>query len=71
MDKEQDWLEDPFFTVTELRGIADIVEGTLDSLSDFDDVEFENVMYWTNILRKCGREQAADEWEKAFKEDND
>ena len=68
MDKEQDWLEDPFFTVNELRGIADIVEGTLDSLSD---VEFEDVVYWTNILRKCGREQAADEWEKAFKEDND
>ena len=69
MDKEQDWLEDPVFTKDELNGIADVIESTLDSMDG--GASDEEVTFWTNILRKCDREDSAVEWEESFFEDRD
>jgi hypothetical protein len=53
------------FNQDELEGIADIVEGTLDSMQH-NKVEEGEWKFWTDILRKCGEEQQADEWDEAF-----
>ncbi len=69
--KLQSLFENERLTQDEMDAIADIIDGTLDSVKDWaddddpDDIE-TTVRLWTGILRKLNHHSNADDWEEAF-----
>jgi len=66
--KLQTLLESNQLNDDEKDAIGDIIDGTLDSINDFEHGNekdrAELMTFWVNILRKLDQADAADDWER-------